>query len=66
MDRIYLDCAATTPMNETVLKAMLSYFGQDFGNPSSAHSKIVEKKNAPQTKEEENEKSGCRHERRGG
>ena len=37
MDRIYLDCAATTPLDQTVFKEMLPYFEQDFGNPSSAH-----------------------------
>jgi cysteine desulfurase len=34
---IYLDHAATTPVRREVLEAMLPYFGEDFGNPSSAH-----------------------------
>lgn len=32
---IYLDCHATTPLDERVLGAMLPYFTEHFGNPSS-------------------------------
>ncbi|MCA1994106.1 MAG: IscS subfamily cysteine desulfurase [Coleofasciculus sp. S288] len=32
---IYLDCHATTPVDERVLEAMLPYFTEHFGNPSS-------------------------------
>jgi cysteine desulfurase len=32
---IYLDCHATTPLDERVLAAMLPYFTEHFGNPAS-------------------------------
>lgn len=34
---IYMDYAATTPMPEEVVQAMLPYFGERFANPSSTH-----------------------------
>ncbi|MEE8619264.1 MAG: cysteine desulfurase NifS [Dehalococcoidales bacterium] len=37
MKRIYLDYAATTPTHPEVVKAMLPYFTDAFGNPSSIH-----------------------------
>lgn len=36
-NRTYLDYAATTPVDERVLAAMLPYFRETFGNPSSVH-----------------------------
>jgi cysteine desulfurase len=38
LKRIYLDYAATTPAHPDVIKAMLPYFNEIFGNPSSLHS----------------------------
>src|SRR3989344_1136552 len=38
MRRIYLDYAATRPVDPRVLKAMEPYFSRDFGNPGSLHS----------------------------
>lgn len=35
--RVYLDNAATTPLSEEVLNAMLPYLKENFGNPSSTH-----------------------------
>jgi cysteine desulfurase len=36
-DAVYLDNAATTPVDPRVLEAMLPYLSGEFGNPSSAH-----------------------------
>lgn len=37
-NRIYLDNAATTPLDEEVLQAMMPYLTTNFGNPSSIYS----------------------------
>ncbi|MBA7644633.1 Cysteine desulfurase IscS [subsurface metagenome] len=46
MGRIYLDYAATTPTHPEVVKTMLPYFTDAFGNPSSIHSYGQEAKGA--------------------
>jgi cysteine desulfurase len=46
MRRIYLDHAATTPTRSEVVKAMLPYFTDAFGNPSSIYSQGQEAKGA--------------------
>ena len=35
---VYLDHAATTPVHPAVLNAMIPYFTEKFGNPSSIYS----------------------------
>jgi len=46
MQRIYLDHAATTPTHPEVVKAMLPFFSDTFGNPSSIYSYGQEAKGA--------------------
>lgn len=46
MSTIYLDNAATTPVDKKVLEAMLPYYSDIFGNPSSLHSHGQEAKKA--------------------
>jgi cysteine desulfurase len=36
-NHVYLDYAATTPVDQRVMQAMLPYFSDAFGNPSSVH-----------------------------
>ena len=38
MRNVYLDYSATTPVKEEVLQAMIPYFTENFGNPSSLYS----------------------------
>ncbi len=44
--RIYMDYAATTPVDAEVLKAMMPYFVENFGNASSIHKEGVVAKDA--------------------
>jgi len=44
--RIYLDYSATTPTHPDVVKAMLPYFSETFGNPSSFHTSGQEARQA--------------------
>ena len=37
MNKIYFDNAATTPVRKEVVDAMLPYFTENFGNPSSVY-----------------------------
>ncbi len=37
MRKVYLDFAASTPVDDRVVHKMLPYFRQEFGNPSSIH-----------------------------
>ena len=43
---VYLDHAATTPVRPEVLDAMLPYFSEAFGNPSSLYAIAGEARNA--------------------
>ena len=49
MKRIYLDYAATTPVHPEVVKAMLPYYSDAFGNPSSLYSYGLEARQAIET-----------------
>lgn len=44
MRRVYLDYSATTPVKDEVLKAMLPYYTELYGNPSSLYSEGLEAK----------------------
>ena len=48
-NRIYMDYAASTPVDRDVLKVMQSYFADDFGNASSIYQEGVAAKNALDT-----------------
>ena len=46
MKKVYLDYAATTPVDKRVLKTMLPFFSNTFGNASSLHSAGLKAKTA--------------------
>ena len=46
MKNVYLDYSATTPVKEEVLKEMLPYFSDMYGNPSSLYTMGLESKDA--------------------
>ncbi len=48
MKKIYLDNAATTPVDKSVIREMKKYWAKDFANPSSIHSMGVKAKIAVQ------------------
>lgn len=49
MREVYLDYSATTPVKEEVLQAMIPYFTEQFGNPSSLYTKGLMSKEAVET-----------------
>ena len=44
MRNVYLDYSATTPVKEDVVKEMIPYFTEKFGNPSSLYAPGLEAK----------------------
>ena len=46
MRNVYLDYSATTPVKDEVLREMIPYFSEKFGNPSSLYDKGLEAKAA--------------------
>ncbi|MDR0569910.1 MAG: cysteine desulfurase NifS [Clostridiales Family XIII bacterium] len=51
--KVYLDYSATTPVKEEVLQAMLPYFTESYGNPSSLYSIGQDSKQALETAREQ-------------
>ncbi len=49
MRQVYLDYSATTPVKDEVLQAMVPYFTQHYGNPSSLYDLGLEAKDAVET-----------------
>ena len=58
---IYMDHAATTPMRPEVLEAMMPYFSDSFGNPSSIYTLAQEARKAvDEAREKVSRVLGCR------
>ena len=55
MERVYLDHASATPVKKEVLRAMIPYFDQHFGNPSTVYDLGT---NIKRVMEEQREKVG--------
>jgi len=53
MNRIYLDCNATTPVEPEVLDALLPYFSEEFGNAASIHTPGQQARAAAETAREQ-------------
>jgi cysteine desulfurase len=53
MRRVYLDHNASTPVHPDVLAAMMPFFSEEYGNPSSIHSFGREARDAVETAREE-------------
>jgi len=51
--KVYLDHNASTPVHPDVIQAMLPYFGERFGNPSSVHSFGREARDGTETAREQ-------------
>lgn len=49
MRNVYLDYSATTPVKDEVLREMIPYFTENFGNPSSLYTMGLESKEAVET-----------------
>src|SRR6266704_277234 len=53
MNRVYLDFNATTPVEPSVLDAMLPYFSAEFGNAASIHTPGQKARGAVETAREQ-------------